>query len=560
MSRMIPPYISRDVKSRGEKLLFKLFKDAPGTDDWVVVHALGVAKHKTRVYGEIDFMVLAPGLGVFCLEVKSGRVKREQGVWKFTNRYGDTAEKTRGPFEQAQEAMFSIKSAVRRQYGGHSPLNKLLFGYGVMFPDIKFNTHGPDQEGWLVYDRDSRKGSVSDYIRRLAAKTREKVKDARWFDPAGSLPTKEVIAELAYFLRGDFERRITPRQILDDIEEQLGEYTTEQYVVLDQLAGNPRCLFRGAAGTGKTMLALESARRSMLFGLRTLLLCHSELLGEWLREQLPVAARGKLGFAGDWGRFLARTRKSAIKPFDVLIVDEGQELISPASLDIIEPLLKGGLRQGEWQIFCDFEKHDAEKIRFTLEARGGTFAHFKLTTNCRNGGAIGKLAAQVAGLTEAPALPGMTLGRPVGRHYYSDGKEQLRMLKELLKSLKHGRIAFERITILSSKPFKDSCAAGLNRKAYHLADVNTNPSQLGGKKQITFSTIQKYKGLENSYVVITDVEDVTSEEARSLLYLGVTRAQAGLDLLVSESSRQDFEKLLQDPAKGSGGKKRRLWE
>ncbi|HHV00457.1 MAG TPA: hypothetical protein GXX76_11475 [Bacteroidales bacterium] len=39
------------------------------------------------MYGEIDFLVLAPKLGVFALEVKGGRVRREDGVWYFTNRY-----------------------------------------------------------------------------------------------------------------------------------------------------------------------------------------------------------------------------------------------------------------------------------------------------------------------------------------------------------------------------------------------------------------------------------------------------------------------------------------
>jgi hypothetical protein len=41
------------------------------------------------MYGEIDFLVLAPKLGVFALEVKGGRVRREDGVWYFTNRYGE---------------------------------------------------------------------------------------------------------------------------------------------------------------------------------------------------------------------------------------------------------------------------------------------------------------------------------------------------------------------------------------------------------------------------------------------------------------------------------------
>jgi len=89
MARMIPPCISKDVISTGEKQLFELFKKAPHTEDWVVLHSLCLAKHVKRLYGEIDFLVMAPKLGIFCLEVKGGEIGRKEGQWKHTNRYGE---------------------------------------------------------------------------------------------------------------------------------------------------------------------------------------------------------------------------------------------------------------------------------------------------------------------------------------------------------------------------------------------------------------------------------------------------------------------------------------
>ena len=46
------------------------------------------------------------------------------------------------------------------------------------------------------------------------------------------------------------------------IEEKLLRLSKEQYARLDELEANARCLFEGAAGTGKTLLALEYARRA----------------------------------------------------------------------------------------------------------------------------------------------------------------------------------------------------------------------------------------------------------------------------------------------------------
>ena len=54
MSRMIPATIHPDVKSAAEKRIFRLLRDAPGTDDWVVLHSLGLARHQTKRRGEID--------------------------------------------------------------------------------------------------------------------------------------------------------------------------------------------------------------------------------------------------------------------------------------------------------------------------------------------------------------------------------------------------------------------------------------------------------------------------------------------------------------------------
>ena len=93
MAIMIPSVISPEVKSNAERKIFEWFQNAPGTDKWIVLHSLGIATHNKVIYGETDFLVLAPKLGIFAIEVKGGRVRRENGIWYFTNRYGKTNSK-----------------------------------------------------------------------------------------------------------------------------------------------------------------------------------------------------------------------------------------------------------------------------------------------------------------------------------------------------------------------------------------------------------------------------------------------------------------------------------
>jgi hypothetical protein len=57
MAQMIPPRVNEKTPP-GERLLFDKFKKDPATEDWIVLHSLGVAKHPERTEGELDFVVM----------------------------------------------------------------------------------------------------------------------------------------------------------------------------------------------------------------------------------------------------------------------------------------------------------------------------------------------------------------------------------------------------------------------------------------------------------------------------------------------------------------------
>lgn len=197
-----------------------------------------------------------------------------------TNMFGHTFVKDKSPFQQAQDCMHSLKRAVEKEFGYNDSLSNLLYYYGVMFPHVEFPHEGTEYEIWQVYDRLSRRFPVSHFIKSLAEGAKKKVKDCKWFDKKKSLPGKKDIDRLVRFLRGDFERIITEKEKMGDIEDEIIKYTEEQYKTLDQLQDNPRCLFRGAAGTGKTMIAMESFRQNIFSGERTLLICFNILMWE----------------------------------------------------------------------------------------------------------------------------------------------------------------------------------------------------------------------------------------------------------------------------------------
>lgn len=440
MSRMMPPFYDESIKSNAEKRIFELLRNDPETKDWICLHSLGLARHQSQVYGEIDFVVLAPEEGVFCLEVKGGNVGRRDGMWTFTNRYGEQNRRQKGPFQQVRDNMFSLMKVVERHFGESHRLMRLLYGQGVLFPDIPWERDETEGELWQVYDRDFRR-PISTFIRQLARESRRLL-------PQKAAPTLADIEEMADFLRGDFELVETSGHRLSSVDEHIKRLTTEQFQCLDGLRRNPRCLFEGGAGTGKTFLALETARRERLAGRRVLLLCYNRLLGAWMastavgksaevtvghfqgvvedliarsslhtqyvedRQQADTPGKKNSFFKNDAPIYaLDAIGEGVVEPFDMLIVDEGQDLLTPEQLDVLNALIVGGLAGGRWAFFCDFHRqaiyHDtpggasadaAEELRARLTERAPHYASFELRINCRNTRPIGEETALLSGL------------------------------------------------------------------------------------------------------------------------------------------------------------------
>src|ERR1035437_7788751 len=108
MTRMIHPQYDRSTVTAAEKRIFHLFESDPDTQQWYVLHSLGLSNRNRGPYGEIDFVVLVPSGAVICLEVKGGRVRCSNGVWQTTDRFNVVADLKRSPFMQAREGMFAL--------------------------------------------------------------------------------------------------------------------------------------------------------------------------------------------------------------------------------------------------------------------------------------------------------------------------------------------------------------------------------------------------------------------------------------------------------------------
>jgi AAA domain len=99
---------------------------------------------------------------------------------------------------------------------------------------------------------------------------------------------KDGIAAFERILAQPFNLGFRLVGAMDDAKEQLGVLEPSQFHVLEAIAEIKRVEAKGGAGTGKTILAIEEARRAAQSGRRTLLTCYSQPLANELRRRVGV--------------------------------------------------------------------------------------------------------------------------------------------------------------------------------------------------------------------------------------------------------------------------------
>lgn len=573
MSRMIPSVISPEVKSNAERRIFGWFKNAKGTENWIVLHSLGISNHSKVIHSEIDFFVLAPGCGLFALEVKGGRVSRTEGVWQFTNKYGHTDQKNRGPFDQAWDGIHDIVHDIESKLDfNHRHLKKLFYGIGVMFPDIEYTAKGSDEEQWQVFDINDG-DNITGYIQRLSDFASRKYEEKLHHPVAEeSKLTIEDVNYLANLLRGDFDRAVALGVLIRNAEKDMIELTGEQYRCVDQLEDNPRCLICGGAGTGKTLIAIQEAMKSVANGQRVALFCFNNNLGKWLATCFEAPSL-RPQYAGTFHKFLTDTLvkhdvtytfpkdedsqqtfyretlpdlalpliKKSLDKYDLIIVDEVQDLINEKYLDVFDASLSGGLTRGKWRMFGDFSMQaiysgttTSENMLDMLNMRT-SYINFKLTVNCRNTKPICEEIRTVTDYNPPNDMWMKVDGPPVNYITYTTEAEGEQKLQQVITDLIGNGVLSSRITILSPLKRENSIVGRLRK--YKIADYKAE-----GNDTITFCTIQGFKGLENTVIILSDITTFGNEQ---LMYVALSRATSGLFIIESISASKEYLSLQQ---------------
>lgn len=576
-AHMIPPKPKDFDKRSNEGIVFKALSKLP--DDYYVFHSVVVNDIVNRqlIEREIDFVVVNQKKGILCIEAKNGdNIHYADRTWYYSS---GKEMKHGGPYNQAASAKRALRSKMR--YHKNPAVKKIclnckmlhaawFFGMSQSSFEEKNNISGLPEDA--PYDLTLFSEDLINPTERINSIFNVQIPIDEESNVKTDLSNEDFQMLLEAVLCPEFNLIPSPKARSIMIEEQMNQLLYEQYRLLDFLEDQPTAVINGAAGTGKTMIAVEKARRNSIDDEKVLFLCYNRLLCDQLellykknpsksyRKQfvnvdfmtISQLAKEKTGnfidFSGllDWLEECLYGEKEF--EYQHIIVDEGQDfgLIDDQSdadeaesnCSIIDTLQEIVVEKGG-TFYLFYDKYQM--------IQGGDEASYKLPDcienndcrltlhyNCRNTKEIATTSVTPLKDKKNRAIRPKTACnwfepiKPV-MHLVGSNKKTAAALQSVLEKYKKAEV--KDVIILTPGVIDYSCIADHlelgegDNKGYYIYQYN------GIEYKVT--TCRKFKGLEADAIVMIDLDKTSFVKKKGLFfYVGTSRAKQYLDFVV----------------------------
>lgn len=559
MAKLLPAIDIATVEPLSEQqVLTALMRDLP--DDAIVLHSYETLSREKRrqaksvarlIEGECDMVILWPGKGMLVIEVKGGAIGYDNanGRWSSRDRNGDT-HWIKDPFEQARKNMHVLERRIASHIGVPVVQLGLTRGYAVVFPARRIEGGLPTHIDADILCDGTKIPAIGQFVDRALALWAKDINPR-----AETIPFKEISKALIPSMKlvPSLAARINAEASV------LHRLTEEQARFLEFVQAQTRARIWGVAGSGKTLLAVQQARRFAATNQSTLLLCYNRSLANWLRNATAddtstfeimtfhelcehVTAKAGAVFREPedpalksefWNQqtpeLLMDYFTASGLSYDALVVDEGQDFHDSWWL-ALESILPD-----EAPVYVFYDQH---QNLFNADGHA-SLEHwlplrFDLPTNCRNTRSIANWCANIVSIdSKVPenAPEGIAVTAEV-----SGNEDRRKELVEVLISrwLSEERVLPQRIAILSPWRIERSCLADVSNICGVPLTDNVAQWQAGGG--ILATTIRSFKGLEAEALVMIDLPKPGSRRifTEADFYVGCSRAKSVLHLIASE--------------------------
>ena len=550
MAKMYPAHLSPEIRSdprrRGELSTYEALAATLG-DGYSVFYSVpwrGTTGDRQVRDGEADFLVLHPEQGLLVIEVKGGLISHDaaSGRWHSTSAAG-RLHQIKDPYQQAQTSKYNLLSLLREL-----PELRGVFlpaAHAVVFPDVAAlsGSLGPGLGPITAMAPDLYR--LGDWVEQVFSSVAPR--------PGFRLSPAER-HQVEQFLGRELRLTVTAAVGAARAEQQIIQLSERQRDFLRLLRGHRRVEISGGAGTGKTVLASEAARRLLAEGRRICLVCFNRPLRDRLEGELgDLPGLEVMTFHG-LCRTLAREADLPLptlprgfdllpdlallaldclpdRRWDGLVVDEAQDL-KESWWDLLQLMLAHPDRDPI------FSFRDDNQRLYQTTGGPAEMERFLLDTNLRNTRQIHELAS---GLYRGGDYrsSGVSGPRPLLREV--SGGDWAGPLAETLGELRREGFGTDQVVVLT--------ASGRRRSELPVGELcgEARLSWLGesGPGDIRCETVRRFKGLESPVVVLTELGGMLGRAATTeLAYVALSRARAYLVVLGTAPELAALHELL----------------
>jgi hypothetical protein len=550
--KQLPESVIQNPKRAAEQRVYQALNDLD--DRFLVLYSVGWQariRDSEAKDGEADFVIAHPDLGVLVMEVKGGGIayNAQTDEWSSRDRNGEV-HPIKNPIKQARANRYALFHKLC-DMPGWDRNRWLTIGQVVAFPDVSTEDQSLrlDMPREIIFDhRDLQ--DIEDAVQRSFK--HYAAQDGR----EGKLGCDrlEIVEDL---LASSIQLRTPLGVELEREDEQLITLTERQLLLLDYLSTRRRAAIKGCAGSGKTMLAIEKARRLTKQGFDVLLTCYNQPLAKYLEQRVSdniyvmhfhrlcktMAREAEVVIGGmeNYPDALLEAIDKVGPRFDAVVVDESQDFEETWWLPLISLLRDPDA--GICYVFFD----DNQNLYQGQDIIPGVVdeAPFPLTENCRNTQRIHQVVSSFYHASDSLRCPGPN-GRPVEQYSYRGDHHQTRILGKLLhKLVVDEKISIEDIVLLTPRSQGRSLLKEGTKLGRFILTTNYPPPP----NHIQVSSVHRFKGLERRVVILAEIDRVASPQLDKVLYVGCSRARTHLLLLMDANAPQSVKKRVSQAIK-----------
>jgi DNA helicase IV len=312
---------------------------------------------------------------------------------------------------------------------------------------------------------------------------------------------------------------------------------------------------QATAGSGKTQLALKLLQDAVKAKQRCCYVCYNRPLADHLSKLAPTAVEvttfhqlcrdlaerqgEKLDFADPsvFSKMVSdyvEASESFSKSLDLLIIDESQDL-EPAWAQALLERLKD---TGRLYVMGDTSQQLYERDMFDLTDA----VHIKCMDNFRSPTKVVQMI-NALGLSEEPVVArSVHTGETPHIYTWAPGQvNSLTALDQCLKKIWQDGYKPEQVAVISYHGVKTSVVLSLEQlggfKTKRFSKYDDLGNALWTEGDLLVESVYRYKGQSMPVVVLCEVdfEDLTEKDKRKL-FVGLTRGQVRVDVVMSEAS------------------------